>query len=115
MSPKQTSLSFYFTAFLKHSFYFTPTHKTFLTCSSLNTLLRLYIRDRTAYLDLRQSGMIGPMPCPQTLGSYKNRVAQITGINNEFLQWMSDEARALNVTSEGRIGGLVIDEMSIQV
>ena len=31
LSPEQTSLNFYLTAFLKHSFYFSPTHQTFLT------------------------------------------------------------------------------------
>ena len=59
--------------------------------------------------------MIGPIPCPKTLSNYKNRVKQKSGINNDFLLWMSDEADALAVPRDARIGGLIVDEMSIQV
>ena len=81
----------------------------------MNTLLRLCIRDQRAYNDLRSSGMIGPIPCPKTLSNYKNRVKQKSGINHDFLLWMSDEADALAVPRDARIGGLIVDEMSIQV
>ena len=84
-------------------------------CSTLNTLLRLYIRDPRAYCDLRESKMLGIIPCPRTLTSYKNRVRQTSGINEPFLQWMDDEAMALALSAEGRTGVLVIDEMAIQV
>ena len=84
-------------------------------CITLNMLLRLYIRDPRANCELRESKMLGIIPCPKTLTSYENQVRQISGINEPFLQWMDDEAMALAFSAEGRTGGLVIDEMAIQV
>ena len=81
----------------------------------MGTLLRLFIRDRRAYIDLRESKMIGVIPCPLTLIKYKNRVMQKTGIHEEFLQWMADKADSLVVPKSGRVGRLIRDEMSVQV
>ena len=84
-------------------------------CRDIGTLLQLFIPDWHAYINLRETKMIGVIPCPLTLIKYKNRVKQQTGINKEFLQKMADEADLLVVPKSGRVGGLIIDEMSIQV
>ena len=37
------------------------------------------------------------------------------GINSELLEWMAGEATRLNISENGRKGGLIFDEISIQV
>ena len=46
---------------------------------------------------------------------YKKRLYQQVGINQELLKWMAAEAEHRNVPVKGKAGGLVFDEMAIQV
>lgn len=39
----------------------------------------------------------------------------IIGINGDHLNWMSEEAKRLKINKKGRCGGLVLDEVTIQV
>ena len=64
---------------------------------------------------MRQDGSFGCLPTPRTLVKYKNKVAQDIGINNEILQWMRDEATKKSLPPNGWKGGLLFDEMAIQV
>ena len=37
------------------------------------------------------------------------------GVNEELLQWMASEAKRLKITKKGKWGGLILDEVTIQV
>ena len=39
----------------------------------------------------------------------------LSGVNHDILNWMESEAQRHNVPKSGRIGGLILDEMTIQV
>ena len=86
-----------------------------LLFSTKNVCLRLYVRNRSAYNDIRASKCLGTLPHPSVLTEYKNKVPQVTGINGGLLNWMDEEAGRLAVSSHGRLGGLIVDEMNIQV
>jgi len=55
------------------------------------------------------------LPHPNTLQAVKNSQPQKPGIHDEQLQWMKDEADRLKLSVEQRRGGVMFDEMSIQV
>lgn len=55
------------------------------------------------------------LPSGRLLSMYKNSVSQKPGLNDEVLQWMLHEADKLKLDSFGREGGLILDEMAIQV
>ena len=65
-------------------------------------------------MQLKASGML-KLPSGRLLSMYKNSVSQKSGLNDEVLQWMLHEADKLNLDSFGREGGLILDEMAIQV
>ena len=46
---------------------------------------------------------------------HKNRITQTPGWNREVLKWCLEEAREKKLTKADYCGGLVIDEMKIQV
>jgi hypothetical protein len=75
--------------------------------------LRWYNRCPQAYEDVRCAKYFF-MPSPRLLSMYKNSVQQTPGLNNDLLQWMWTSAQAISLPSEGRSGGLVLDECSIQ-
>jgi hypothetical protein len=54
------------------------------------------------------------LPSEYLLVLYKNCVNQITGFNDEVFTWMHNEAERLGIPQDGRVGGLIIDEMAIQ-
>lgn len=54
------------------------------------------------------------LPSPQLLILYKNSVDQHPGFHPEIFNWMYVEADRLQIPQEGRIGGIILDEMSIQ-
>lgn len=55
------------------------------------------------------------LPSGRLLQYYKNSVPQKPGLNEEVLQWMEQEAAKGNLTELGKCGGIILDEMSIQV
>lgn len=60
------------------------------------------------------SGMLR-LPSGRLLQYYKNSVPQDSGLNDEVLRWMEQEAKKLNLSDFGKCGGIILDEMSIQV
>jgi hypothetical protein len=46
---------------------------------------------------------------------YKNSCTQNPGLNESVGKWMTQEADKKNIGPAGREGGIIIDEMSIQV
>lgn len=66
------------------------------------------------YEELRQSGVL-VLPSGRLLSLYKNSVKQKPGLNEEVLDWMIKEADKLKLDSFGKEGGLILDEMAIQV
>jgi hypothetical protein len=81
--------------------------------SVISECLNLYTRTPQGYISLRDSGMV-LLPSPQLLILYKNSIDQHPGFHQEIFSWMHAEAERLNIPQEGRIGGLLLDEMSIQ-
>lgn len=79
----------------------------------ISVCLGLYSRSPKSYDDLKNSGML-ILPSGRLLTYYKNFVDQRPGFNSDNLVWMSKEADRRNVTSFGRRGGLLLDEMQIQ-
>lgn len=81
----------------------------------LNPSLRWYLRDKGSYLTAREEGTFGNLPCATTLKKYKNLIPSKPGINNDFLAWMSSDAKKKSLPKNGWLGGLLVDEMAIQV
>jgi hypothetical protein len=54
-------------------------------------------------------------PSGRLLEYYKGSVPQKPGLSEEMLQWMKKEADRIGINEFGRCGGIVLDEMSIQV
>ena len=65
-------------------------------------------------MQLKESGIL-KLPSGRLLSMYKNSVAQKPGLNDDVLKWMQHEADKLRLESFGREGGLILDEMAIQV
>ncbi len=76
--------------------------------------LSLWIKSPKVYEELRHSGVL-VLPSGRLLSLYKNSVKQRPGLNEEVLEWMLVEANKLGLDSFGREGGLILDEMAIQV
>lgn len=55
------------------------------------------------------------LPGETKLREYKNCVTQDPGIQDNVFVWMHDEADRLKLSEEQRHGGIIFDEMSIQV
>jgi hypothetical protein len=75
--------------------------------------LTLYCRSPRGYSELRNSNFL-ILPSQNLLRKYKNTVHQQAGINNDVLEWMTNEAKLKNIPPAGFQGGLIIDEMAIQ-
>lgn len=76
--------------------------------------LSIWNRSPEAYHEMATSGMLR-LPSGRLLQYYKNSVPQNSGLNDEVLQWMEQEARKLNLSEFGKCGGVILDEMPIQV
>ena len=76
--------------------------------------LSIWNRSPEAYKDLRASGML-VLPSGRLLQMYKNSCAQNPGLNEAVGQWMAMEASKRKLGPEGREGGIILDEMAIQV
>lgn len=55
------------------------------------------------------------LPSGRLLQYYKNAVPQHEGFNEEVLQWMEQEASKIQLSEHGKCGGIILDEISIQV
>lgn len=80
---------------------------------TINECLNLYTRSPEGYRGLRNSGLI-ELPSVSQLLVYKNSVKQNPGYHDEIFMWMLQEANRLQIPPEGRVGGILIDEMAIQ-
>ena len=76
--------------------------------------LGIWARSPSAYKQLKSCKML-ILPSVEQLIMYKNTVRQTPGINPMMFDWMLKEAERLNLSQEGRFGGIMFDEMSIQV
>ena len=76
--------------------------------------LSIWNRSAEAYHEVATSGMLR-LPSGRLLQYYKNSVPQKSGLNDEVLQWIEQEAKKLDMSEFGKCGGIVLDEMSIQV
>ncbi|KAK3108741.1 hypothetical protein FSP39_014554 [Pinctada imbricata] len=79
----------------------------------IRVCLTLWCRSPRGYRDLRSSGLM-ILPSEKILQIYKNSVHQEAGFQKEMLKWMAEEAKVKNLSPEGYVGGLIIDEMSLQ-
>ena len=55
------------------------------------------------------------LPSGRLLQYHKNVASQAPGVNESVIKWMVDEAGRKNVGAAGKVGGLILDEMAIQV
>ena len=74
--------------------------------------LTLWTRSPKNYEELRKSGFL--LPSSKTLSLYKNWVEQKPGLNLDMMRWMANEAKSKNLSKNGYVGGLVLDEMNVQ-
>ena len=79
--------------------------------------LDVYSRSPSAYASMFNSEIFKALPTARLLRMYKNCVKQGTGLVSDNLQWLMSEADKLGYQfgSPERLGGLSIDEVSIQV
>ena len=83
-------------------------------CRVIRLCLYVWNRSPEAYSELSQSGMLR-LPSGRLLQYYKNAVPQHEGFNEEVLQWMEQEASKIQLSEHGKCGGIILDEISIQV
>lgn len=81
----------------------------------LNPCLRWNLRNPESYAAAKAEGTFGPLPSHRTIQRYKNKVPSTPWINDRFLQWMKTDAENKSLPRNGWLGGLLVDEMSIQV
>ena len=86
----------------------------FLFNRVIRLCLSIWNRSPEAYKELRASGML-TLPSGRLLQMYKNSCAQNPGLNESVGQWMAQEATKRKLGPEGREGGIILDEMAIQV
>lgn len=85
-------------------------------CSSsfIQECLAIWARSPKAYAQLRASGML-LLPCEGTLCLYKNSITQKPGVLPVMFEYMVKEAELNKLPPHGYSGGILFDEMSIQV
>lgn len=79
----------------------------------ISVCLDLYNRSPKSSECLEKSNML-VLPSAKLLILYKNCVRQKVGFHDDIFEWMYNEATRLKVPNEGFVGGIVLDEMSIQ-
>jgi len=55
------------------------------------------------------------LPSGRLLQYHENITSQEPGCNEDVLQWMVHEAEKKNIGTAGKTGGVILDEMAIQV
>ena len=82
----------------------------------LNPSLRWYLRDKGSYLTAREEVKFGNLSCANTMKKYKILIPSEPGIKNEFLPWVSQDAKQKkSLPKKGWLSGLLVDEMAIHV
>lgn len=81
-------------------------------CSIISMSLDIWTRSAMAYTNLQ---MILKLPSTRQLQRYKNYINQVPGILPENLHWMLLEADRRKLSTNGRCGCIVFDEIQIQV
>ena len=76
--------------------------------------MSIWNRSLQTYNELKSSGMM-VLPSGRLLQMYKNSVKQEPGLNQEVFKLMTQEANKRKIGLMGRRGGIMLDEMSIQV
>ena len=76
--------------------------------------LSIWCRSPKAYEELQKSGML-KVPSGRLLQYHKNVTTQEPGCNEDVLQWMVHEAEKKNIGTAGKTGGVILDELAIQV
>lgn len=76
--------------------------------------LSIWNRSPEAYHELKESGMV-VLPSGRLLRMYKNSCSQNPGLNDSVGNWMEQEATKKDIGPEGKEGGIILDEMAIQV
>ena len=77
------------------------------------TCLQWYCRSPQSYEAFRETGYL-VLPSRSVLISYKNKIKQDVGFDNNIFHWMLEEAKRKKIPEEGYMGGIILDEMSIQ-
>ena len=80
----------------------------------IQEFLGVWARSPSAYEQLRRSELL-VLPSPKLLIRYKNSIKQTVGFNKDHFEWMKREAVRVHVPSHGLWGGLMFDEMALQV
>jgi hypothetical protein len=75
--------------------------------------LSIYTRSPGSYKDLRSGGFL-KLPSGRLLSMYKNTIPQEAGITQDTVTWMYREFERLKLPPTAQIGGILLDEMSIQ-
>lgn len=81
--------------------------------SMVSVCLQLYSRSPNAYKTLQASKML-VLPSTSLLILYKNSVKHDIGFHAEVFHWMFKEARRLELPDSALVGGIILDEMSVQ-
>lgn len=79
----------------------------------IGVCLQLYNRSPHCYEVLCESKLL-ILPSKSLLILYKNSIKQKPGFDDEIFHWMHIEANRQNMPEDGRYGGIIFDEMSIQ-
>ena len=78
----------------------------------VNICLAWWVKDPRSYNMWRNSMQC--LPCGDTLKRYKNCLQQKPGLSKSMMAWMRKEADRAGLKPHQCVGGLVLDEMSIQ-
>lgn len=81
--------------------------------SIISLCLQWFCRSPQSYEAVRASKFL-ILPSRSVLIRYKTQVTHNVGFDDEVLLWMHEEAKRQNIPENGYVGGLIIDEMSIQ-
>jgi hypothetical protein len=81
-------------------------------CSVINVCLAWWVKDPCSYNQWRKTVQV--LPSDKTLQRYKNCLQQHPGFNPCLLTWMQQEAERRQLQEHQRVGGIVLDEMSVQ-
>ena len=83
-------------------------------CGVICMCLSIWSKSLKIYEELKQSKVL-VLPSGRLLSLYKNSVQQNAGFNEEVLDWMVIEMTKLKLDAFGKEGGIILDEMAIQV
>ena len=91
----------------------TDKHQNKWDSSIISECLTWYTRSPQSYREVRDSRLL-ILPSPDLLILYKNNISQKPGFEPNIFYWMHKESDRLEIPPYGKVGGILIDEMSIQ-